>query len=119
QPRSVALVSHIRARDTRSIAKPPGLAAIVEKKSCDRWPSRLDQGGSSGNNHFNHRCQMIPFLRHLFLHDLSLKLFSLALAVLIWLTVTFAIRKEYSPIANLKPRNAVPATYVLPVVVLA
>src|SRR6266850_4670547 len=61
---------------------------------------------------------MIAFLRHLFLHDLSLKLFSLALAVLIWLTVTFAIRKEFSPIANLKPRNAVPATYVLPVVVL-
>src|SRR6266581_5573801 len=62
---------------------------------------------------------MIAFLRHLFLHDLWLKLFSLALAVLIWLTITFAIRKEFSPIPNLNPRNAQRGTYVLPVVVLS
>jgi len=62
---------------------------------------------------------MIAFLRHLFLHDLSLKLFSLALAVLIWLTVSLAIRKEFSPIASLTPRNAQRATYVLPVAVLS
>jgi hypothetical protein len=37
---------------------------------------------------------MIGFLRHLFLDDFWLKLFSLVLAVLIWLTVTFASQKE-------------------------
>ena len=37
---------------------------------------------------------MITFLRHLVLEDFWLKLFSLALAVLIWLTVTFASQKE-------------------------
>jgi YbbR-like protein len=36
---------------------------------------------------------MIAFLRKLFLEDFWLKLFSLALAVLIWLTVTFASEK--------------------------
>lgn len=36
---------------------------------------------------------MIAFLRHLFLHDLPLKLFALAMAILIWATVQFAIRK--------------------------
>ena len=43
---------------------------------------------------------MIVTLRNLFFHDFWLKLFSLALAVLIWLTVSsFAIRKEVSPTA--------------------
>jgi len=37
---------------------------------------------------------MIAFLRKLVLEDFSLKLFSLALAVLVWLTVTFASQKE-------------------------
>jgi YbbR domain-containing protein len=37
---------------------------------------------------------MITFLRNLVLEDIWLKLFSLALAVLLWLTVTFASRKE-------------------------
>ncbi len=37
---------------------------------------------------------MIEFLRNLILEDFWLKLFSLALAVLIWLTVTFASQKE-------------------------
>ncbi len=37
---------------------------------------------------------MIAFLRHLFLDDFWLKLFSLALAVLIWLTVTFVSQKD-------------------------
>ncbi len=37
---------------------------------------------------------MIAFLRHLVVEDFWLKLFSLALAVLIWLTVTFASQKE-------------------------
>jgi YbbR domain-containing protein len=37
---------------------------------------------------------MIAFLRHLLFEDFWLKLFSLVLAVLIWLTVTFASQKE-------------------------
>jgi YbbR domain-containing protein len=37
---------------------------------------------------------MIKFLRELCFNDFWLKLFSLALAVLIWLTVSFAIQKE-------------------------
>ena len=37
---------------------------------------------------------MITFLRHLFLEDFLLKLFSLALAVVVWLIVTFASHKQ-------------------------
>jgi YbbR domain-containing protein len=37
---------------------------------------------------------MIAFLRNLLFEDFWLKLFSLVLAVLIWLTVTFASKKE-------------------------
>ena len=37
---------------------------------------------------------MITFLRNLVLEDFWLKLFSLVLAVLLWLTVTFASRKD-------------------------
>jgi hypothetical protein len=43
---------------------------------------------------------MISFLRNLIFHDFILKLFSVGLAVLIWMTVSFAIRKEVSPVAN-------------------
>jgi hypothetical protein len=39
---------------------------------------------------------MILFLRNLFFQDALLKLFSLTLAVLIWLTVSFAIQREVS-----------------------
>jgi YbbR domain-containing protein len=44
---------------------------------------------------------MIRFLRDLLFRDVWLKLFSLALAVLIWLTVSFAIKKEGSPVTAL------------------
>ena len=37
---------------------------------------------------------MIAFLRHLFLEDFWWKLFALVLAILVWLTVTFASQKE-------------------------
>jgi YbbR domain-containing protein len=43
---------------------------------------------------------MIAFLRHIFLDDFWLKLFSMALAILIWLLVTFASQKE----GNIKER---------------
>ena len=51
---------------------------------------------------------MIRFLRNVFFQDLWLKLFSLTLAVLTWLTVWFAIQKETSPaaiLANIKERT--------------
>lgn len=37
---------------------------------------------------------MISFLRHIFLDEFVLKLFSLLLAVVVWLIVTFASQKE-------------------------
>jgi hypothetical protein len=52
---------------------------------------------------------MIKFLRHLFLDDFLLKLFSLGLAVVVWLIVTFASQKE----AGTTPR----IFYNLPVIV--
>ena len=54
---------------------------------------------------------MIKFLRHLFLDDFLLKLFSLGLAVVVWLIVTFASHKE----AGTTPR----IFYNLPVTVLS
>jgi hypothetical protein len=54
---------------------------------------------------------MIKFLRHLFLEDFLLKLFSLALAVVVWLIVTFASQKG----AGTTPR----VFYNLPVTVLS
>jgi YbbR domain-containing protein len=45
---------------------------------------------------------MIAFLRHLIFHDFLLKVFSLTLAVLIWLTIHFASEKGGSPVAPLK-----------------
>src|SRR5436190_19434118 len=60
---------------------------------------------------------MIKFLRELIVHDFWLKLFSLALAVLIWLTVSFAIQKEGLPAATLIPPPQERATFSnLPVV---
>ncbi len=44
---------------------------------------------------------MITFLRDLFFKDFWLKLFSLTLAVLIWLTISFATKKEGSPVPSL------------------
>lgn len=54
---------------------------------------------------------MIKFLRHIFLDDVLLKLFSLVLAVVVWLIVTFASQKE----AGTTPR----VFYNLPVTVLS
>ena len=54
---------------------------------------------------------MIRLLRNLLLQDFWLKLFSLALAVLIWLTVSFAIRKEVSPATVLASSHTEERTY--------
>jgi len=44
---------------------------------------------------------MIPFLQELVLKDFWLKLFSFALAALIWFTVNIAIKNDISPVASL------------------
>jgi len=61
---------------------------------------------------------MISFLRQLFLEDFWLKLFALILAILIWLTVSLAIRKEVSPVTATVPQNNAERVFFnLPVVV--
>ncbi len=62
---------------------------------------------------------MITFLRNLIFGDFWLKLFSLALAVLIWFTVSFAIQKEVSPTGPLHLSLERYTFYNLPVVVLS
>jgi hypothetical protein len=67
---------------------------------------------------------MIDFLKHLVLYDVWLKLFSLALAILIWLTISFAIRGQRenpSPAVPLIAPRPLPqrATFTLPVMVLS
>jgi len=44
---------------------------------------------------------MIPTVRKVILQDLWLKLFSFALAVLIWFTVNFATKSDVSPVPSL------------------
>jgi YbbR domain-containing protein len=63
---------------------------------------------------------MIHLVRNLLLRDFWLKLFSLALAVLIWLTVSFAIRKEVSPATALASARTEERTYYnIPVKVMS
>src|SRR5215467_5026403 len=59
------------------------------------------------------------FLRSLILEDFWLKLFSLVLAVLVWLTVSFAIRKEASPISALNFPVPAHTFFNLPVLVMS
>ena len=61
---------------------------------------------------------MIAFLRNLFLHDFWLKLFSVVLATLIWITVFLAIQKEVSPVAPLALAHEKHTFFNLPVLVL-
>lgn len=61
---------------------------------------------------------MISLLRELVLHDFVLKLFSLALAVLIWFTVT-EIQKEASPLPHLTMNSDIKTFSNLPVVVMS
>ena len=63
---------------------------------------------------------MISFLRDLLVKDFFLKLFSLSLAVLIWITVSLAIQKEVSPAAGLVLTTTSRRTYSnLPVVIMS
>jgi len=61
---------------------------------------------------------MIAMLRELVLHDFLLKVFSLALAVLIWFTVT-EIQKEASPLPRLTMNSDVRTFSNLPVVIMS
>lgn len=63
---------------------------------------------------------MINTLRNLFLHDFWLKLFSVALALLIWLTINFALQREASPIPQLNLISTDERVFSnLPVVILS
>jgi YbbR domain-containing protein len=61
---------------------------------------------------------MITFLRSLILRDFWLKLLSLVLAGLIWLTVWFAIRNEKSPLSVFASPEPEQVFYNIPVQVL-
>jgi YbbR domain-containing protein len=58
---------------------------------------------------------MIIFVRNLVIKDFWLKLFSLALAILIWLTVQFSMNKEVSPWSALIGRAADETVLTVPV----
>jgi YbbR domain-containing protein len=61
---------------------------------------------------------MIQFLHHIFVRDWPLKLFSLALAVLTWLAVSFSLRREVVEVAG--PTSTAERTfYDLPVIVMS
>ena len=61
---------------------------------------------------------MIIFLRNLLFHDFWLKLFSLALAILIWFTVWFARSKDLSPFTALTSHAAEQNYFNIPVFVI-
>jgi hypothetical protein len=58
---------------------------------------------------------MILFLRHFLFRDFWLKLLSLAMAVMIWFTVWFAIRKDVSPGSTFSGPISEQTYYNLPV----
>jgi len=61
---------------------------------------------------------MIRFLRNFFFRDWLLKLFSLTLAILTWLAVSFSIRQRVVPVPG--PLSLAEKTYFdLPVVIVA
>ena len=62
---------------------------------------------------------MINCLRNLLFYDFWLKLVSLALAVLIWFTVSFAIQKNESPLGTISLNNRERVFSNLPVLVVS
>ena len=62
---------------------------------------------------------MIALLRKLIVQDFWLKLFSLMLAVLIWVTVSFVIQREASPVAPLAAAAEMRTFLNLPVIVMS
>lgn len=62
---------------------------------------------------------MIQYLRDLLFRDVWLKLFSLGLAVLTWVTVSYAIQRKRTPIGNLTLATDQLVFPRIPVVVLS
>jgi len=62
---------------------------------------------------------MISFLRQLVFEDFWLKLFSLVLAILIWVTISLAIKKEVSPVPTPGQPTVEKTFFNLPVVILS
>jgi YbbR domain-containing protein len=62
---------------------------------------------------------MIKFIRNLLFEDAMLKIFSLTLAVLIWVTINFAIQRQLSPVQSLAMPAAERTFYGLPVLVMS
>src|SRR5512142_660849 len=62
---------------------------------------------------------MIRFLQDVVFKDLWLKLFSLALAVLAWFTVDFAIRNSTLPMRSLSLAPLRTMTFTVPVAVMS
>lgn len=62
---------------------------------------------------------VINFLRQLIIHDFWLKLFSLALAVVTWFTVSYAIQRRSTPAGNITLNTYQLTFYKVPVVVLS
>jgi hypothetical protein len=62
---------------------------------------------------------VISFLRQLVVHDFWLKLFSLALAILVWVTVSFAIRQQGSPVSTVGVAIKERPFYNLPVTIVS
>jgi YbbR domain-containing protein len=63
---------------------------------------------------------MIKLLRHIFIEDFLLKLFSLVLALLFWLTISFAIhQKEVGPLSLPNSTTELHTFSSLPLVVLS
>src|SRR5262245_55430719 len=62
---------------------------------------------------------MIEHIRNLIFVDFWLKLFSLALAVLIWFTVSFAIQSKLNSINNLAPPLSERTFFSLPVIIMS
>lgn len=58
---------------------------------------------------------MIVFVRNLVVNDFWLKLFSLALAILIWFTIQFSMNKEVSPWAAIIGRTSDETVLTVPV----
>jgi YbbR domain-containing protein len=61
---------------------------------------------------------MIAFLHDLIHRDFWLKLLSLVLAILIWLTVSFAISKEVSPLSAFSSHEPEQSYFNVPVLVI-
>ncbi|MGA2865077.1 MAG: CdaR family protein [Verrucomicrobiota bacterium] len=62
---------------------------------------------------------MITFLRNLIVKDLGLKVFSLVLAILIYCTISFAIRNEVPSLPSLGMASDVRRFHNLPVLVVS